>query len=598
MCLFVLGSFSGLIFISNYLHLGTDSAGGDTAVEKEEGSTKQGSVFSFMNVAPDTHEENIAMENDSKEGKSQSAFSFLQVPSEGQKDQEEEDVDLSAAKGDMDAEKQEGALNGDSASVGEPSGSAFSFLRTAASEEKLNQAVPSLLLSFEGTDTSQRSATLSEPDAGSKGKGPAPTSGQPHVSSPLVATPTTTPPKTAGRGLSMRNIFGFGRNTKKQNAASTETPELISHGPSNPPPPSITSEGSVQDLATSSATEAPVEPIREGGRDEVPRPSQQEGGEKSQGGATPLQATPLPATLSALLMGHGMPTTTPSVATTATPITTPSTTLTATPTTAFTSKKWTLPPKGSSAALVSTPAIAMETPDKAAPSQQSLTSTKLAVAPPTTAKVSSSVGRQLPPAGKKKKKRALRPGQGWEEEDAGSQEGGGGGNKEPDTHSLGSESSTNEGRGEGREATELLDEVASEVAGSSQLVEVMPITMETVQATPLVETGDQQSRALDMGQGGEGEEVVRAVQKKETIPSGLRAAYQLDKVTTVPTISVLIGGEECVRGTGSDHHSRGLSSEVPPRGKATLNGSKGGLTGAEKLTAALQSSEGELSKIR
>ena len=66
----------------------------------------------------------------------------------------------------------------------------------------------------------------------------------------------------------------------------------------------------------------------------------------------------------------------------------------------------------------------------------------------------------------------------------------------------------------------------------------------------------------------------------------------------MPTISVLIGGEECVRGTGSDHHSRGLSSEVPPRGKATLNGSKGGLTGAEKLTAALQSSEGELSKIR
>ena len=598
--------------IVNYLHLGSDSRGGAVAGEKEEESATQGSVFSFMNVeqTSDTqvsHKENIAMETNNKEETSQSAFSFLQGPSEGQEDQEE--VGLSAAQGDPDAEKRaslEGALNGGSALVGEPSGSAFSFLRTAASEEESNQAAPSLLHSFEGTDTSLRSATLSEPDAGIKRKDPVP--GQPHVSSTPAATPTVTPPKTTGRGASIRNFLGFGRNAKKQNSAQAETPEHTTLNPPPPPPPPPPT-ASIQDVAeftTPPAREEPVEPVKQAGRDEVPRPSQQEGGEQYQGGATPL-----PATLSALLMGDGAPTTTPTG--------TPSAIPTATPTAAFTTKKWALPAKGS----VSTPAVAMDAPGKAAPSpsQQPLTPTKLVVAPPTTtSKAPSSVGRQLPPAGKKKKRKAVRPGQGWDEEDSGSLEGGGG-PKEADTHSLGSESSTTEGRGatdeargatdeargaadegkgatdEGRGATDLSDEAASEVAGSQQLVEIEPVTKETLQVTPPIskaQIDDQERRVPETG-GHRGEEAVRAPQKKETIPSGLRAAYQLDKVVTHP-ISLI--DEEHARGEGPDHHSRG-SLEVPPggsgMGKATPGG---GLTGAEKLSATVQSSEGELSKVR
>ena len=568
--------------------------------EKEEESKTQGSVFSFMNLAQASesqivHEENDAPDTSGKEEISmakQSAFSFLQGPHDDQKAQGD------SAPGDLNIEAgtaSSGGVSGeDPPSLGEAMGSAFSFLHPGASEDKPDQSV-SLLQSL-------GPATPSGSDTSARGQESVPTLEQPHVTgnpTPTPAsltTPTTapvaTPPKSTGPGAALRNFLGFGRGSKKQSPVPVELPPHTNPSPWNPPSTTTTtSTQGTAELTTPPAKDDTAELPRERARDEVPRPTHQEAVEQQR----QVDATPLPASLSALLhQGEGVPS--------------------APPTLAFAPKKWALPPaKG-------TPTIATEISGKASPStpQQPPPATKVGTATPTT---KAAPARQLPPSGKKKKRKALRPGQGREDEDTASLEGG---SKDADTHSLESESSATDGKAAG----DALDEMLSEGVGLQQLVEVVPVAKEVVpvakelvpvakevvpvakelvQVAPPVSkvaTSDAESKDLESECRGE-EPNMRS--KKDSIPSGLRAAFQLDRVTTRPASESRDEGEEPDHPAvprGEHVHAQGSSEvHVVPKdarnsGKAVATGNKAALSGAEKLSIAMRNSESDLAKVR
>lgn len=581
------GSAFSFISTSGGGDLGDGLGGGVAAGHKEEEESRtQGSAFSFMNMEQTSEtlqaakEEGTVSEVGNHEEASlttQSAFSFLQGPTEGQKDQE--GLGLSAAGGDqVDHDTPKDGASGDLTSLDVPtSSSAFSFLHTNTSEEKPVVVVdqePSLLLSF-GMDAPSPTTAAEPEQPGAKRKESAPIAEQPRVSS--TAPTSTTPTKPTGRGVSIRNFLGFGRNTKKQATPPTESPEHSSRG-SVTPPTSTANPSSVQDVVEPTTPHTKEASPKEGGKEEVPRPSPlQEGVEQEH--QPQADATPLPPTLSALLMGNATPS--------------------ATPAAALTPKKWALPAKGAS---VSTPMGAAEAPgEEAAPLPlQPLVPSKPVAAPPTAK--APPISRQVPMTQKKKKRKAVRPGQGREEEDTE-----GGGTKDVDTQSLESESSTIDGKG----ATEGLEDTGMvEVAGPLQhLVDLEPAASDAPQVTPsapitppapstvliedlLVKPSDARSKA---------EEATKGPPKKDSIPSGLRAAYQLDKAIA-PSTSVV--SDERGKGEALDQRVQD-SSEAPPPKDARSDAVKGNpsitkavQSGAEKLSVTLRNSESELAKIR